>query len=179
MGAIRAPFGLDDPIGTPATPATGTITVKEGQSDIYHFTEITIADLSLITPVAAANLASGKLLYTLPEGNIMIKSAAINIALAGTGSTCAADTPDLGLGTVVGTGAVAVLGGTATFENIMTGQTMDDCNGTAEVTAVNTILTIASSGAHTIYLNIADGWAGADDGILATGKVIIEWLYMD
>ena len=61
----------------------------------------------------------------------------------------------------------------------MTGQTVSACNGTAVVNSVNTILAIATASAHTIYLNIADGWAGADDGMLASGKVIIEWYYLD
>lgn len=178
MATIRPPFA-DITKGTVATPATGTLSVKEYGGDGFHITEITIDDLSLIVPVAAANLGSGKLLYTLPAGNIVIKSAAMNLGITGTGSTNAADTPDLGIGTVVATGAVAVLSGTATFENIMTGQTVSACNGTAVVNSVNTILAIATASAHTIYLNIADGWAGADDGMLASGKVIIEWYYLD
>jgi hypothetical protein len=30
--------------------------------------------------------------------------------------------------------------------------------------------------AKTIYLNIADTWAGADANVLATGTVILEWV---
>lgn len=174
---ILPPFGSQNK-GTKATPATGTITEKTWGGDNRYFTEINIDDLSLIVTTNASK-ADGKLIYTLPAGNIIIKSAAMKIGIVGTGSANAADTPDLGIGTVVATGAVAVLSGTGTFENIMTGQTVSACDGTAVLNSVDTILAIASSAAHTIYLNIADGWAGVDAGMLASGRVVIEWCFMD
>jgi len=177
MTKILTPFGKFAAEGTAATPATGTITVNETGVDSSRITTIDIADLSLIV-TTNANKGDGKLLYTLPAGDIIIKSASIALGIDGTGSANAADTPDLGLGTVVASGSVAVLSGTATFENIMTGQTVSACDGTVQLASVNTILTIASSAAHTIYLNIADGWAGVDAGMLATGRVVIEWQYM-
>ena len=93
-----------------------------------------------------------------------------------------ADTPDVGLGTVIASGVVSVLSGTATFENIMTGQTFNDCNGTAEVkTTVATsspfALVVETADAHTVYLNVADTWAGADD-ITGTGTIIIDWTFL-
>lgn len=87
-----------------------------------------------------------------------------------------ADTPDLGLGTTIASGAIAVLGGTAAFENIMTGQTMNDCNGTVEELALSTALLIPASGSHDVFLNVADGWAeDGDAGIVVRGKVVLLW----
>jgi hypothetical protein len=45
--------------------------------------------------------------------------------------------------------------------------------------SVASTLTVASAAAHTIYLNIAAAWAGVDAGMKATGRVVIEWKYMD
>lgn len=177
MTKILTPFGKFAAEGTAATPATGTITVNETGVDSSRITTIDIADLSLIATTNASK-GDGKLIYTFPAGNIIVKSASIALGIIGTASLNAADTPDLGLGTVVATGAVAVLSGTATFENIMTGQTVSACDNTVQIASVNTILPIAAASAHTVYLNIADGWAGVDAGMKATGRVVLEWQYM-
>lgn len=174
---IKTPFGAYAGQGTAATPATGTITVNETGVDSAMVTTIDIADLALIV-TTNANKGDGKLLYTLPAGNVIIKRATIALGIIGTAALNAADTPDLGLGTVVASGTVNVLSGTATFENILTGQTVSACDNTVQMASVASTLTIASAAAHTVYLNIADGWAGIDAGMLATGRVIIEWAFM-
>jgi hypothetical protein len=88
-------------------------------------------------------------------------------------------TADIGLGTVIASGAVSVLGGTATFENILTGQTAANASGTPTVkTVVNQHLAIEAAGAHTVHLNIADTWAdtaGADLTGDIAGTVVIKW----
>lgn len=177
MTKILRPFGAYAAIGTVANPATGTITVTELGGDQSHITTIDIADLSLIVTTNASK-GDGKLIYTFPAGNILVKSCSMALAIVGTGALNVADTPDLGLGTVVATGVIAVLSGTATFENIMTGQTVSACDGTVTLNGVDTILPIAAASAHTVYLNMADGWAGVDAGMKATGRVVIEWQYM-
>jgi hypothetical protein len=172
-----AAFAAGD--GTAATPATGTLTVLETGIDQDRITTIDIADLVLIT-TTAADKADGKLLYTLPAGNIIITRASISLGIVGTAALNAADTPDVGLGTVVATGAVATLDGTATFENILTGQTWSAaCNEVRQQASVATTLSVLTAGAHTVYLNIADGWAGIDAGMKATGRIVLEWKYMD
>jgi len=175
---IKTPFGVFAANGTPATPATGTLSVVETGVDQDRITTIDIADLVLIA-TTNANKGDGKLLYTLPAGNVIITRATIALGIVGTAALNVADTPDLGLGTVVASGAVAVLSGTGTFENILTGQTVSACDGTVQLASVASTLTIAAAAAHTIYLNIADGWAGVDAGMKATGRVVIEWKYMD
>jgi len=101
--------------------------------------------------------------------------------------TTTTDTPDVGLGTVIATGAVAVLSGTGTFEDIITGQTWNKAlTGvvdhfatlfTGVVTEATTVPLIPAAGAGTaIYLNAADGWAaGVTGNLTATGLVAITY----
>ena len=178
MAKLLRPFGAFAAIGTAATPATGTITVTETGGDQSHVTTIDIADLALIATTNASK-ADGKLLYTFPAGNILITGSTLSLGIVGTAALNAADTPDVGLGTVVASGAVATLDGTATFENIMTGQTWSAaCNSVVQQAVSATSLGILSAAAHTVYLNIADGWAGIDAGMKATGRITLSWQYM-
>jgi len=89
-----------------------------------------------------------------------------------------ADDPDVGVGTVIGAGVVNVLGGTGTFENLLTGQTSvnlavtDACQASA--------LAIAAGAAHTVHLNAADGWASSGENAMsATGVITIDWTYLE
>lgn len=141
---------------------------------------VTVIDFQTTFPAIAggANLAVGKLLYTLPAGACVIEASRLNVAIAGA-AAIQADTPDIGLGTTIASGVVAVLGGTAAFENILTGQTMTDCDETVTDAAVGTQLVIASGGDHTVYLNVADGWAaGGDAAADVYGRVILHWRYL-
>ncbi len=184
MSTVRFPFG-DGPetnasnVGV-AEELTG-LTVAEYGNEAFHKTVLTFDAVAVGSATGAASLGFGKLLYTLPAGACIVRSSKLNLALQGTG-TVDADTPDVGLGTVIASGVVSVLSGTATFENIHTGQTFNDCDGTAEVhsalaTSSPFALVIETADAHTLHLNIADGWAGAD-ALTATGTVTIEWVFI-
>jgi hypothetical protein len=111
---------------------------------------------------------------TLPD--IAGGASLVGVTLSETDGNVTADTPDLGIGTVIASGAVAVLGGTATFENILTGQTINDVNGTPESVSVDTELLIQTADSHNVFLNVADGWAASgDDGIIVGGRIVIIW----
>jgi hypothetical protein len=112
-----------------------------------------------------------------------VESAYFSLAITQSQGNINADTPDGGLGTVIASGAVALLSGTATFENIITGQTFNNCTGTAEViTAIptaNVPLVIATASAHTVYFNVADGWAASGDAAAGlAGTVVLNWRFM-
>jgi hypothetical protein len=140
-----------------------------------HVTVLTI-DTTLPAIAGGANLGLGKLIYTLPAGACAVEASNLNIAITQTEGNITADTPVVGLGTVIASGAVAVLSGTATFENIMAGQTAADCNGTATVKTLQTALVREIGDAHTIYLNVADGWAASGDAAaIVRGTVTIHW----
>ena len=104
----------------------------------------------------------------------------MNIGLTNTDGNVDADTPDVGIGTVIATGAVATLDGTATFENLLTGQTFTNCTGTkTKVGVIDQTLFIGENDAHTIHLNAADTWAGAETtGLAATGTILIEYVVL-
>lgn len=184
MASIRSPFGLgaDTSNGNYGTVETLTgLTVTEYGDETNHKTVLTFDAVALGSPTGAAALGFGLLVYTLPAGAAVIRSSKMDLSLQG-GGVVDADTPDMGVGTVIASGVVSVLSGTATFENIMTGQTINDCNGTAEVkTALATsspfALVVETADAHTIHLNIADTWAGADD-ITVTGTLTIDWVFV-
>lgn len=163
------------------TANAGTTAVEYGDGRMHQ----TVLTVSTTLPAIAggANLAVGKLLYTLPAGAHIIESAYMSVAITQSEGNINADTPDVGLGTVIGTGAVATLDGTATFEDIITGQTAANCTGTATVkTAIptaNVPLVIEAAGAKTIHLNVADGWAASGDAAAAlAGTVVINWRTM-
>jgi hypothetical protein len=140
-------------------------------------TVIDLEGLTLPDIAGGASLAVGRQIFTFPAGGIkVLGSSLVAVTLSETQGNVTADTPDLGIGTVIASGAVAVLGGTATFEDILTGQTINDCNGTAETVSVNTELLIQAGDSHNVFLNVADGWAASgDDGILVGGRVVIVW----
>ena len=157
-------------------PAAGT-TIAEYGNRKQHTSVITI-DTTLPAIAGGANLAVGKLIGTLPAGPVRITSTNMSVSIKQTQGNITADTPDVGIGTTIGSGVVAVLGGTAAFENILTGQTAADCDGTATVKLLGTELIIAAADAHTIYLNVADGWAASGDAAaILRGTVEINWEY--
>jgi hypothetical protein len=180
IAEVRTPFGEDvQGAGTVAT-ATGLSVVEKGDA-IYHKTILTLADFPVGSAVGAAALAFGALLYTLPAGAQLMDITYMSVALTGT-VTIVADTPDFGIGSVVASGAVGVLGGTATFEDYITGQTSGAISGANTTTVMlgatagihtGIALNVAAS-AKTIYLNCADTWAGAGD-VTATGVIHIMW----
>jgi len=169
-------------LGTSAnvgTAATGSTAAELGQGKT-HRTALTVST-TLPAIAGGADLAVGKLLYTFPAGEIIVTGAYMSLAITQTQGNITADTPDGGLGTTIGSGVVAELSGTA--GNILTGQTFNDCNGTAEVkTATPTAaapLVIAAGGAHTVYFNVADGWAASGDAAATlTGTVILLWEFV-
>ena len=165
------------PVANVGTAATGVTAVERGDSHNH----VTILTVNTVLPAIAggANLAVGKLLYTMPAGAIAISAAKMSLAITQTEGNITADTPDGGLGSVIASGVVAVLGGTATFEDILTGQTFNDCNGTAETVTVQTAMTMEAGAAHTVHFNVADGWAAnGDAAALLTGTVILHWTFM-
>lgn len=173
VDSIRARVEL----GT-ATALANATAVSYG--DGRNFTTIITLTATPFTIAAAANEAVGIKIFDFPAGAHLHEVTYMSIALQG-GGVVNTDTPDVGIGSVIATGAVAVLGGTATFEDYITGQTAANCTGTPTVKT-----SVATAGALTgisineaasvkaVHLNLADGWAGADT-ITATGTVALKW----
>ncbi len=160
------------------------ITAAEYGDGRTHQTVLTIAATTVL-PAITGNAAQGvgTLLYTFPAGSQIVESAYMSVGITQSEGHINADTPDVGIGTVVATGGVSVLDGTGTFENIVTGQTAANCTGTASVATAlptgNVPLIIAAGDAHTLYLNAAATWTlGGDAAAKLTGTVTINWRTM-
>lgn len=182
--------GAQTSTATPVTTAnvgtanTGVTAVEYGDG-VDHTTVLTVSVTDAVDIADNAALADGYLLYTFPAGLIVVEQAYMTMALSVASTEAQADTPDVGLGTVIASGAVATLDGTGTFEDLLTGQTAADSNGTATVALANPTagvpFLIPAASAHTVHFNIADTWADDTGGDLTgdiAGTVVLKWKFL-
>jgi len=141
-------------------------------------TELTL-NTGAILPAVTGSIGVGLKIYTFPAGVHALKVARIAVAATAADGNNDADTPKVGLGDITATGAVTDLTGTAGFDNILTEQTADDCDGTVEdkTILVPTAghLVNEAAGLKTVWLNYADAWAGAEAAMPLSGAVWLEW----
>lgn len=145
------------------------------------------ASRARITTACASTTAK---FYTWPTGlNILVEWAAISGGITAAISVTT-DTPEVGIGTVVASGANATLT-TATWENLIdggaSGSSVDaaavapDVAGTVfhkkSLTTVTPIIKASGGAARDLFLNVADGWADvtAAGAVTFTGKIILKW----
>lgn len=134
---------------------------------------------------AAASLGIGNIVCAFPAGSHIETAYYIDLALTAAGDAVNTDT---GLGSVIASGAVDVLSGTATFEDRLTGQTIATAAGGGTAVkklagATAGILTgIAineAAGVKNVFLNSAGAWQANNTGNLtATGTIVIKWTKM-
>jgi hypothetical protein len=163
------------------TAGTNVTAVELGDGAV-HTTILTLSSVA-ITIGDAVDLGTGALIYTLPAGVQFIDYAYMTVALTADDVANQTDTPEVGLGTVIASGAVATLGTTPTFEDIIEGAAVADANGTAKVIAdiptANVPLVRLSGDAKTIHLNYADGWAdGTVQTATASGTIVLKWTHL-
>jgi hypothetical protein len=163
------------PRGTLNAALTGSSLKEDG---FLGKTTITLSNTPLFGVTGGAAQANGVLLYTLPAGVQFIEGSFMDLALNGA-TAIHNDTPDCGIGSVKGTGAVAVLGGTATFEDILTGQTATDVNGTALVASdlfgdASGNINLAA-GVKSVNFSCADTWAAGGGAVTGTGTIVLFW----
>jgi hypothetical protein len=167
-----------DNVGT----ANAGVTAVERGDGYNHVTVLTVSKADALTVADDAALADGYLLYTLPAGAVVVERAYMSMAVTAAEDTTA--TADVGLGTVMGAGAIATLnlGAGGTMEDILTGQTAANCSGTATVkTIANQELVIEAGAAHTVHFNVADTWAdtaGSDLTADIAGTVVLAWRFL-
>lgn len=170
------------------TTPVGTVSVEEYGTSWDMTTVLTLTDFVIgAIPAVAAAAAVGNIVYAFPAGqHFELVSSLSSIVLTIPGTTVSTDT---GIGSVKGTGAVAVLSGTSTFEDRLTGQTISaEAGGGAAVSA----LTAATAGIGTgislnvaasiknVFLNSAGTWNIDNEGDLtATGTIVLKWSRMD
>lgn len=172
--------------GTVTTAAT---TVAEEQGDGFnHVTKLTMTAFAVGTSGDNAALGIGAKFYTFPAGTIEIISASMVGGLTAAISVTT-DTPEVGIGTVIASGAVSVLSGTATFEDVIDGNTSstggdtvapDVAGGTFYKGAgarVPVIIKTTGGKSHDLFLNVAVTWANvaAAGAVTFTGVIELVW----
>lgn len=131
---------------------------------------------------ASAALAMGNIIYTLPAGAQFTTVAYKSISLTCPGTAVAVD---LGIGSLIGSGAQSVLSGVgATAEDYLTGvaTTTSSSGGTvvAQMVAVSAaIATNIAGSVKDIYLNGAGTWnSNNTSSLLATGNISFKYSLM-
>lgn len=142
------------------------------------FNIVTKLRFNSVFPAVTGSIGVGLLAYTFPAGVHMLKSGRMSIKLNAQDGNVDADGPDLGLGQTMATGSVTTLS-TAAWQDVLTGQTVTDCTGTVTektiIQATAAWLTSEAAGPKTVYLNVADSWAGSEAALQITGEVWLEW----
>lgn len=135
---------------------------------------------------AAAALGVGNIIYAFPAGqHLELVYSFSNLSLTAAGT---AVTTKTGLGSVIASGAVAVLSGTATFQNRVTAQ---DIATAPTGGAATSALVAATAGIGTgislnvaasvknVFLNSAGTWNADNTGNLtASGVIVLKYTIM-
>ncbi len=176
------------PLGS--TPSSiSTITTQENSTGSDVTTILTLTNFVIgAIPAANAALGVGAIVYTFPAGQhleLVYGFSNLSLTLPGTANAAAIT----GLGSVVASGAVSVLSGTATFQNRLTGQTLATASSGG---AVASALLGATAGIGTgislnvaanvkdVFLNCAATWVTANAGNLtASGVIVLKWVKMN
>ena len=175
VNAALAHSSVTDNVGTVGT----NVTAVEAGNATNHLTTLTLASVAYTIGDNAA-LADGALVYTFPAGVIAINSVSCSLGLTLTTGTPTTDTPEIGLGTVIGSGVNATLGDVAAgAEDIAGPAVMDDVAGTAEIFSNATPQILAAADVHLVHVNIADTWADVDDtAATMSGSIYINWSFL-
>lgn len=171
---------------TQMTTPVGTVVINEygdgrDMTTVLTLTEFIVGALA----GAGAALGVGNIVAAFPAGAHLELAYYQSLSFKAAGT---AVNTDAGLGSVIATGAVSVLSGTATFEDRLTGQTIATAAGGGAVAAALLGATagigtgIALNGASAIknvFLNAAGTWNANNTGNLtATGTIVIKWTKM-
>lgn len=178
---LVAPVSSGPIISTANAGTAGAGTTAAEYGDGYnHVTVLTMA--GVLPAIAAGANAYGLLVYTFPAGVHRVKSIHMDVGIDGNETNIDADTPEVGVGSVIATGAVAVLNGTTGFDDYVTETTAANCTGTVTDFSFDTVdagLTLnIASGEKKMHLNAADTWAGTDTAAALSGTITIEWSFL-
>jgi hypothetical protein len=185
---ISATSDITNSSGVGTVTTSSTTAVEERGDGIEHVTKLTMTAFAVGTSGDAAALGIGAKFYTFPAGTIQVLDASMVGGLTATISITT-DTPEVGIGTVIASGAVAVLSGTATFEDIINGNVGGDGSDTVAPDVAGTtfyknssftapVLIKTSGGkSHDLFLNCAVTWANvaAAGPVTFTGVITLKW----
>jgi len=170
--------------GGTAVAVAGDLLQTDAELNALHLRLELKADLLLVENVDAAAKGGGAKIFDLPAGFFSVLASRIEGTLTTDVADLVSTAGELGLGTTVASGAVAVLGGTAGFENILEGGQP----ALGNFTAGNDLSVLVGDGvrepvggfsaATSVYLNCASTWgniAAAADVFAKAGTVIELW----
>jgi|SRR5215471_5870328 len=168
-------LGVTSQVGT---PGTGTTAVEYGNG-YQHTTVLTIAGVLPNIP-GGASLGLGLKIYTLPAGVQSYWVSYMSVGITQTTGHINANTPNVGLGTVIASGVISVLSGTATFQDIITGSNAANCTGTATVSQAaptgGAPFIRNAAAAKDVFFNAAAAWAASGDpAAIVAGTVVLRW----
>lgn len=130
---------------------------------------ITLTRFALPPLKAAGGVqGNGNLLLTLPAGTQELSAGIfsdLKMFAANGAAAIKSNGTVLGIGSVKAGGAVKVLSGTATFQNILTGQQVQPNGRTLNAIAVTDYGT-AKGGVKSVYLNYANGYPAVTNGTI-------------
>lgn len=178
--------GFGGTVGTVTTAATTS--VEEYGFGPHHFTKLTMTSFAVGITADNASLGIGAKFYTFPAGTIAVKSVSLVGGLTAAISVTT-NTPEVGVGSVIASGAVSVLSGTATFEDFIDGNVSgtggdtvapDVAGGTfykSSSFTSNVVIKTTGGKARDLFLNAAAAWVDvtAAGALTFTGVVTIEW----
>jgi hypothetical protein len=171
--------------GTVTTAAT-TVAAEYGDG-VNHITKLTLTNFAMGTSGDAAALAIGAKFYTFPAGSILVESATI-VGGVTAAISVTTDTPEVGIGTTVGTGVAATL--STTMEDIIDGgaagltggdAVAPDVAGTAfykgQTFTTGVLIKTTGGKARDLFLNAAVTWANvtAAGAVTFTGVITLKW----
>ena len=110
------------------TPGVGTTHVTHG--DGYNM--VTVLTMGGVLPdiPGGAALGVGLLVFTFPAGVTRVKSVHMDVGITQNDGNIDNDTPKVGVGSLIATGVVSDLTGTAAFDDYVTEAAAADCTGT-------------------------------------------------
>jgi hypothetical protein len=161
---------------TPAIAEATGITVATDYTGVY-VTRFTVP--STVQAVAAADLAWGKALGTLPKVNFAVLYTSLDLTYVS--SVANTVQMDIGVGTLIGSGAEALLSAVGDAEeDCFDGQTATAFNGTTPVNYSiadfgQKDIKDGTSTAKTLYLNMAGGFGAVTGNLTYSGEVTIVW----
>jgi hypothetical protein len=136
----------------------GDVVLEDLEGSIFR---LVISVAEFVQAIGTVDLGFGRQIFTFASaGRLKIMSTRLDISIVSDGVATVVD-GEAGIGTVVASGAVAVLGGTATFENGMIGDNgviaAVGAGATLQVTGTDADKTLidGTSAAPDLFLNIA------------------------
>jgi hypothetical protein len=168
---------------------SGNTVAEEHGDGVWHITKLTLTAFAVGTIADNASLGFGAKFYTFPAGTILVPEISMVGSLTGAVSVTA-QAPECGIGSVIASGAVSVLSGTATFEDYIDGNASGGTNGatTAPDIAGTTfykmsrndlsyIIKTSGGAARDLFFNVAKAWSDvtATGALTYTGTIVIRW----